>query len=158
MPSSVFSMSFPRFFGANIPWRRLSSAFSLASERFFFSSLSRNPRCSAAAYPAILPSIMAELASSIPDTSPATKIPGMDVSPYSSHFGTTPPFFGSSIISQPALLRSWDIGDRPTARHTISTSKCFSVPGFTFQSGPTSPIVTPVTSFSPSASTMVWDR
>ena len=158
IPSSVFSISLPLFFGANIPCLKPSSA---ASRLFKFSSnsvLSMYPRYSAAAIPAIRPSIIAELASSIPETSPATNTPGIEVLPFSSHIGTCPPRFGLSSILQPDILRSCDIGESPTARHIVSTSKCFSVPGMNLKDESTSAIVTPVTWSSPSAFTIVCDR
>ena len=156
MPSSVFSISLPLFFGANIPSRRLPSASSSSDARASISDFSINPRSCDMTDPAILPSIMAELASSIPDTSPAANIPGTEVLPHSSHSGTYPP--GVSFIFTPACFKSCDIGESPTATHIVSTSNVFSVPSMKLKWLSTCAIVTPVTLSVPLASTIVCDK
>ena len=102
------------------------------------------------------PSIIAEEASSIPATSPAAKIPGMDVAPVSSQAGMYPPRV--SAISTPSILSSCVIGERPTATQMVSTSKCFSVPGMNWYFASICAIVTPLTQSVPSASLIVWER
>ena len=110
------------------------------------------------AAPEMRPSIIAEEASSMPETSPEAKMPVTLVAPLSSQTGTSPPRLGSSTMSQPAMSSSWLMGDRPTATQMVSTSKCFSVPGTICQLLSTSPIVTPVTWSVPSAETIVCER
>ena len=137
MPSSVFSISFPRLPGANMPCRSSSNACWFFWYSVSSSSLPMYPKEQAAAIPAILPSIIAELASSMPETSPAAKIPA---------------------ILQPAIFNSCDIGESPTAKQMVSTSKCCSVPGINWKWLSTSAMVTPVTWSVPSAFWMVWDK
>lgn len=105
MSSSVFSINFPRFFGANIPWRKLSSAFLQTAD--LFSSL----HCQEIPYAQLLhirqfflrswQNLLLQFL-----THPLLQNSRDGCFTIFITFWHHTAFLGSSIISQPALLRS----------------------------------------------------